>query len=171
MKLRSRRKPWGRPSPSLLIDLKPDLLPFSLFSASSLCLEMTAAGAMIHWLIWVKLSASQPWLWWRPASSCRVHRFFSFLCSDIFGWQTARVIDIFTTPRPKLNFCCAFSHQGSRGDRIMISYTLQILDIIGFHTSWRVKFNLLAQQESIIVTIRQNLLPLEITTVEIFDRR
>ena len=53
----------------------------------------------------------------------------------------------------------------------MISYTLQILDIIGFHTSWRVKFNFLAQQESIIVTIRQNLLPLEITTVEIFDRR
>ena len=56
------RKPWRRPSPSLLIDLKPDLSTFYLFSASSLCLEMTAAGAMIHWLIWVKLSASQPWL-------------------------------------------------------------------------------------------------------------
>ena len=90
------------------------------------------------------------WLCWRPASSCRVHRFFSFLCSDIFGWQTAGVIDIFTTPRPKLNFCCAFSQPGSRGDRIMISYTTQILDIIGFHTlwRWRGKFNIFAQHSA-----------------------
>ena len=83
--------------------------------------------------------AAQAWLCWRPASSCRVHRFFPFLCSDIFGWQTAGVIDIFTTPRPQLNFCCAFSHPGSGGDGIMISYTLQILDIIGFHTLQRIQ--------------------------------